>query len=297
MDNRARNPGAPADRPREPLASEQVGDRTTPVASASIDYRDYIDASRDSRASNDATMRLPAEDLQRLRDASRHTTAVQRAGDSAAAAERAARPPRKRSRLGGWVSTLLGVAAGLAVGGLWLLRGAVHPAPSPVAPSAAVIAPAATVLPAPVPAPATATAVIDAVTPAESQARAALERLRGGLGDCIRRGIRGLPGSSPAVPSAITSLRGGAYRSAPAEWKTAVWSCAHFQMDDAMRFQLQWQLLKPGTLGQAIAWIDGDGDGTADRALAFHVTLDARGEPVLGDVAPAPASQPVLVVR
>ena len=292
MEDGAPGPGGPASRPRGRLSSRPAEERTTPIADASVDYRAYIDASGAPKAQAHPTVRFQVEDLERLREASLRTGSTRRPQGLADAIDRAAREQPRAPRRRGRALALIGVVAVLlAAGALWFVRSRDRVAPSPVAAVATATAAPATSAPAELPAVATATPI------AESQARAALERLRSGLGECIRHGIHGLPGSSPAVPPAISALRSGAYTATAAEWRTAVWSCAHFQMSEAMKFQLQWQLVKPGVDGLAIAWIDGDGDGVADRALGFHITLGARGEPVLGDIGPAPATQAVLVVR
>jgi hypothetical protein len=134
-------------------------------------------------------------------------------------------------------------------------------------------------------------------TTAEIQARASLELLRTGLDGCIRNGIHALPGSSPAVPPGLDALKDSAYTPAPADWKTAVWSCAHFQISDPMQFQVQWQLAKPNAEGMGIAWIDQDHDGVADRALGFSVKIGRKGAPIIGDIAPIAATTPVSNVR
>src|SRR6185312_2146996 len=96
-------------------------------------------------------------------------------------------------------------------GALWLAvthgRTQTSAVPLPPATAAAEAAPRPTASPAPQapPAPPPAAQPPAAAAPAqpthaEEQARAALERLRAGLGECIRLGIHGLPGSSPAVP-------------------------------------------------------------------------------------------------
>ena len=295
VDDRARDPDGPVSRPRGRLSSRPAEERATPVAEASVDYRAYIDASGTSKAEARATVRFQAEDLDRLREQSKRTGSTKRPRDLADVVDRVAREPRGAPRPRGRVLPLVGGLAALAAGALWLLLPRARPAPSTLAPSAQPTAQSTAA-----PAPSTPAALPPDASPipvAESQARAALERLRSGLGECIRHGIHGLPGSSSAVPSTIGALRGGTYTAMPGEWKTPVWWCAHFQMHEEMRFQLQWQLLKPGVDGLAIAWIDGDEDGVADRALGFHITLSARGEPVLGDIGPVPASQAVVVVR
>jgi hypothetical protein len=160
--------------------------------------------------------------------------------------------------------------------------------PSPTAP--VEVAPALTTTAA---APATAPRPSElAAMAAEAQARESLERLRTGLEGCIRNGIHALPGGSPAVPSSLDALKDSAYTPAPGDWKTAVWSCAQFQISDPMQFQVQWQLVKPNAEGMGIAWIDQDHDGVADRALGFSITLGPKGAPRVGKIAPIPATTP-----
>ncbi len=65
---------------------------------------------------------------------------------------------------------------------------------------------------------------------------------------------------------------GAGYTALAADWKTAVWSCAKFKLDAPMRFQLQWQIVKPNVEGLGLAWIDDDGDGDPDRAIGFRAT-------------------------
>jgi len=133
-------------------------------------------------------------------------------------------------------------------------------------------------------------------SPAEVDARVALVRLREGIGDCVRHAIGSLPGSSPAVPAGLKLTAGAGYTAAAADWKTAVWSCARFRHDSPMRFQLQWQSVKPGTEALGIAWIDDDGDGDADRALGFRATAKGARDVDLGEVAPM-EMRPILSIR
>ncbi len=133
-------------------------------------------------------------------------------------------------------------------------------------------------------------------SPAEVDARAALARLREGIGECVRHAIGSLPGSSPAVPSGLKLTAGAGYTAPPADWKTAVWSCARFRHDGPMRFQLQWQSVKPNAEALGIAWIDDDGDGDADRALGFRATAKGARDVDLGEVAPM-EMRPVLPIR
>jgi hypothetical protein len=131
---------------------------------------------------------------------------------------------------------------------------------------------------------------------AEVDARKALDQLREGIGDCVRHAIGTLPGSSPAVPTTLKLASGAGYTAPAADWKTAVWSCAKFKLDAPMRFQLQWQSVKPGTEALGIAWIDDNGDGDPDRALGFRATAKGTRDVDLGEIAPMEV-RPVLPVR
>ena len=52
--------------------------------------------------------------------------------------------------------------------------------------------------------------------------------------------------------------------------------------------------MKPNTEGTAVAWIDQDHDGVADRALGFSITLGPGGAPILGEIQPIAAATPVI---
>ena len=161
--------------------------------------------------------------------------------------------------------------------------------PAPTAPVAAAVTEA------PPPAPAATTAPKPR-SPAEIDARKALSLLRDGVGDCVRRAIGTLPGSSPAVPPTMKQTSGVGYTATPADWKTAVWSCAKFRHDAPMQFQVQWQSVKPGAEALGLAWIDDDGDGEPDRALGFRATSKGPRDVDLGDVGPM-EMRPVLPLR
>lgn len=133
-------------------------------------------------------------------------------------------------------------------------------------------------------------------SPAEIDARKALGRLREGVGDCVRHAIGSLPGSSPAVPAAMKQTSGVGYTALPADWKTAVWSCAKFRHDAPMQFQLQWQSVKPGAEAVGLAWVDDNGDGEPDRAFGFRATAKGAHDVELGEIAPM-QMRPVLPVR
>jgi hypothetical protein len=277
-------------------------DRATPVAPSGVDYAAYIGSTAEGRtASPRSTMRIGTDELDRLVEQTRLTTANPRPTDAALALAAA----ETRRRRFPWIGAVALVAGGAALWFGWSrvtapTAAASGPAGSAGSPVGAVVASA------PVdertglgasPPPVTGAAAPVSASVAESRAREALDRLRGGLKECIRHGIHGLPGSSPAVPVARISLSHGPYTAAAGEWKTPVWSCAHFQVTEPMPFQIQWQLVRPGVEGLAIAWIDEKGDGTAARALGFKVTLGAKGEPSVGDVEPVDAARSVLVVR
>ncbi|APR86326.1 Hypothetical protein A7982_11675 [Minicystis rosea] len=273
------------------------GDRPTPLADPALDYSSYILATTTAETQARATVRIQVSDLAPLVEQTHRTGTTERTPAVLAIIERTkqqreagdAAQRRRRARIGAVV-----VVVGAAVLSLAPHLRARSSGAAPVPASAAPPAP---------PAPASVEAqVAPSVTPAapaptEPRAREALERLRGGLGDCIRHGVRALPGSSPAVPATLGALKTGPYSAPPADWKTPVWACAHFQIDEPMSFQLQWQLVKPGLEGMAIAWLDTDGDGSADRALGFRVAVGAKGAIEVGAVETVDASRPVLPIR
>jgi hypothetical protein len=181
---------------------------------------------------------------------------------------------------------LLGTGALAAIGLLYLAF--TEPEPAPPAP----VAVAAPEPPPPPPAP----SAPKPQSPAEIEARKALSKLREGMGDCVRHVIGSLPGSSPAVPAAMKQASGAGYTALPADWKTAVWSCAKFRYDGPMQFQLQWQSARPGAEAMGLAWIDDDGDGEPDRVLGFRATAKPTRDVELGEIAPM-EMRPVLPVR
>lgn len=183
--------------------------------------------------------------------------------------------------------TLVAIGTAIAMTGLLYLA-FTEPEPPVPAPSSAPLDEAAS--PAPV------VSAQPVQSPAEVDARKALGRLREGIGDCVRHAIGSLPGSSPAVPPALKLTSGAGYAAPPADWKTAVWSCAKFRHDAPMRFQLQWQSVKPTVEALGIAWIDDDGDGDADRALGFRATAKGTRDVDLGEITPM-EMRPVLPVR
>jgi hypothetical protein len=136
------------------------------------------------------------------------------------------------------------------------------------------------------PVPLPATTVEPAAGSADAAALDALERFRQGLVRCVRESIHVLPGTSPAVPASIAKLSGAGYASHPSEWKKPVFACARFSVTGAQRFQFQWQKGRTSSEGKAVAWVDSDGDGKADRAFGFSATLAKRGVVEVGAIEP-----------
>jgi hypothetical protein len=119
---------------------------------------------------------------------------------------------------------------------------------------------------------------------AEAEARAALTRLRDGLGVCVRDVIGVLPGTSPAVPEKLAAMKGGAYKSVPRDFRSPVFSCLKYRETKPQRFQIQWQVTMQPSEGRGVAWLDDDGDGKADRALSFRAALVRKKEVDLGEI-------------
>jgi hypothetical protein len=190
-------------------------------------------------------------------------------------AARAMSPARMRTVL---VVGAAGLACVAAVA-LAVVRGLRAPDRTGVAQSSGLVLPPGSPEPAP-------------VGPPDEEVRAALGKLREGIRTCVKT-IGVLPGSSPAVPARLAQLSAGAYASTPGEWKTPVWACSRFSMDRAQRFQLQWQQDKVRSKGMAVAWMDGDGDGKADRAFAFRATLKQKGEVEVGEIEPIAPDRPL----
>jgi hypothetical protein len=119
----------------------------------------------------------------------------------------------------------------------------------------------------------------------DAEARAALEKLSAGIKSCVATTIGKLPGTAPAVPSSLTWLKSGSYKPSLNDFESPVYHCAKFKIEQPMRFVIQWQSedLK-GTKGSAIAWIDDNGDGTADRAFGFSATLPKRKVAEIGPI-------------
>ena len=120
----------------------------------------------------------------------------------------------------------------------------------------------------------------------DAKAKAALERLRSGIDACVKRTIHILPGTSPAVPESLSWLKHGPYQSLKRDWVNPFFSCTHFKIEEPMPFVIQWQLEKPGNHGSAIAWIDDDRDGKAERAFGFTARQKKHDEVELGPIEP-----------
>lgn len=181
---------------------------------------------------------------------------------------------------------ILAAVGGLAAIGLLYLV-FTEPEPAPTAPVAVAV---------PEPPPAPLPSAPKPQSAAEVEARKALSRLRDGMGDCVRHVIGSLPGSSPAIPAAMKQTSGVGYTAFPADWKTAVWSCAKFRYDAPMQFQLQWQSARPGAEAVGLAWVDDDGDGEPDRTFGFRATAKGAHDVDFGEIAPM-EMRPVLPVR
>lgn len=194
-------------------------------------------------------------------------------------------PPRDK----GWLQVALGVFIGLMVVlmlalGIVLFRappehavatGAASSTTTPEAPPIPTSAPTSTMT-----AKASSSAV---VTNTGTLAIAALEKLRGGIEECVTKRIHVLPGTSPAVPESLAWLKKGPYSPLPRDWSSPVFSCAQFKLQHAMPFMIQWQLDKKSS-GTGIAWIDEDRDGAAEQAFAFTIERKAKDDLVLGPV-------------
>jgi hypothetical protein len=118
----------------------------------------------------------------------------------------------------------------------------------------------------------------------EAEARAALARLREGIGACVRDVIALLPGTAPAVPNSFALMKGGVYKSLPRDFRSPVYICAKYKETEPQRFQIQWQLVTSTSEGRGVAWLDDDGDGKADRAFSFKATLVKKNEADLGEI-------------
>lgn len=277
LDDRAAPP------PRAPEPSVPYGDRPTPIVDIS---REVAAAASDGRSTARLHPSQLASLLQQAQDQADATEAPSLIEPSPITSAAPATAPKSRSVA---VPVALGLSAlALALGVVYAKTRSPHAAPVTIVQELAPAVAASVAASPPPPGPAAPTMIA-----AEVEARAALDRLRTGLDSCIRNGIHALPGGSPAVPPGIEALKDGAFTPAPADWKTAVWSCAQFQTSEPMAFQLQWQLVKPNAEGMGVAWIDQDHDGVADRALGFSITLGPKGAPILGEIREIAATTPV----
>ncbi len=197
----------------------------------------------------------------------------------------------------------IGAAAGLVVtvvvvGVIVLVR---EPAPVPVPASASVtVVQVATAAPqvASLPLPMASLAVASgappaAATDADAKAQAALEKLKGGIEQCVKTTIHVLPGASPPVPSSISWLKSGPYESLKRDWASPFFSCTRFKLEEPMPFMIQWQVDIPNEKGTAVVWLDPNGDGVVDRAYGFKATLVKRNSVEFGPVEPIDAARKV----
>lgn len=157
--------------------------------------------------------------------------------------------------------------------------------PKPTASAAAVAPPPPPPQPA-LPAPSASVRIARAEPSPEADAKAALTRLREGIGACVRNVIGILPGTSPPVPPSLALLKTGTYQSNGADWKSPVFACTAYRETNPQSFQIQWQLSKVPTEGTGVAWIDENKDGKPDRAFGFRATLKKKKEVTLSDIVP-----------
>lgn len=118
--------------------------------------------------------------------------------------------------------------------------------------------------------------------------------MRAGIAACVKDTIHILPGTSPAVPESLAWLKHGPYESLKRDWVNPFFACTRFKIEEPMPFVIQWQLEKPGDHGQAIAWIDDDRDGKAERAFGFTARLRKHDEVDLG---PIEAVEPITKTK
>jgi hypothetical protein len=122
---------------------------------------------------------------------------------------------------------------------------------------------------------------------AEAAARAALAKLRDGIGTCVKDVIGVLPGTSPAVPTTMKIMKNGVYATLATDYRSPVFTCAHYQQTDPQPYQLQWQHgAAAANEGTGVAWIDTNGDGEPDRAFGFTAKLVKKREVTLGEIGP-----------
>lgn len=123
----------------------------------------------------------------------------------------------------------------------------------------------------------------------EAEAIAALEQLKAAIATCVKTKIHKLPGTSPAIPPALTYLKNGPYKPLITDWTSPFFSCAPLKIDKPMPFVIQWQFHKPTASGMGIAWVDLDGNGVAEKAFAFKATLEKKDDLVLSAIEPIDA--------
>jgi hypothetical protein len=128
----------------------------------------------------------------------------------------------------------------------------------------------------------------------EADARAALAKLRDGVGVCVRDVIGVLPGTSPAVPGNFAKVGRGAYKSTVHDFRSPVFACVNYKQPGTQRFQIQWQMVSHPGEGRGVAWIDENGDGKADRAFAFRAALTGKNQVDLGEIGPLDPLPPVM---
>jgi hypothetical protein len=75
------------------------------------------------------------------------------------------------------------------------------------------------------------------------------------------------------------------------DWNKPFFSCTKLKIEKPMPFMLQWQVDKPGSKGSGIAWLDTNGDGTADKAYAFTGTLKPKSAMEFGPIEPIDATR------
>lgn len=201
-------------------------------------------------------------------------------------------PPPNRQRL---LAALLGVALGLAVLFVYGAFSGSDPE-SPTNPAASATATASVAEPVKVPVPVIPTAsAAPPPSPAEGEAHAALTKLREGIGGCVQKSTTALPEMAPALPSSLKLTRADGFTAKKEDLKASIWSCAKWSPGGAMHYQIQWQSLRPYAEGTAVAWIDNNGDGTADEAFAFQASLKGKGKIEIGEIGPTDAGRKVMI--
>lgn len=118
----------------------------------------------------------------------------------------------------------------------------------------------------------------------DSEAKEALKKLQIGLAACVKSVTHVLPPTSPSVPGGLSVLKRGPYEPTPRDWLPSFYTCTQFKIEQPMRFMIQWQLEQPNWRGSAIAWIDADGDGSAEKAYAFWAELKGADNVEVGPI-------------